>query len=188
MDQRTMGYKRLDRIRSVIQRGISGDILEFGVYEGYSLSEIVLCLRGHGMKNKVFGFDSFKGIPENGGVWHVGEFYSSLENTKGQLLHKLGNIDDITLVEGTFKEVLTDELKNKLNITNASLIHIDSDLYQSCKTVLNWCKSFIGRGTYIFFDEWSGGEETAWREFASENKIQFAECGVVEDQFLIEVR
>lgn len=184
----TMSYKRLDRIRSVIQRGISGDILEFGVYQGYSLSEMVLCLRGHGMKNRVFGFDSFCGLPHGqGSEFHQGDFNSSLEDTKGQLIFKLGNIDDIVLIKGFYKDNLTDELKTKLNISNVSLIHIDCDLYESTKDVLKWCKSFMGRGTYIFFDEWSS-EERAWREFAAETKIQFAECGVVEDQFLIEVR
>ena len=59
------------------------------------------------------------------------------------------------------------------------LMHIDSDLYSSAKTIFNYTKERIQKGTIIIFDEffnypgWENGEFLAFKEFIDETKIGF---------------
>ncbi len=59
------------------------------------------------------------------------------------------------------------------NITKASLIMIDCDIYSSAKEFLNFCGPLIEDRTIIFFDDWSQksqGEGKAFDEFLNENQ------------------
>ncbi len=85
--------------------------------------------------------------------------------------------DQITLIEGWFRDTLNDNLTRKYNINKASIIMIDCDLYTSAKEALNFCVSLINDKTIIFFDDWyyqglderNMGEKRAFTEFLSEN-------------------
>lgn len=176
-----------------------GDILEFGVWEGFSLSEIVAFLRANNMKNRVFGFDSFQGIPEASACWDKGTFASSYDNTVNELTKKLGNVDDITLVPGIYEQSLSIKTANKLKLGKSALIHIDSDTYESACCVLEFCKPLLQEGTIIIFDDWVENwgsqhqkrsieeewvnEINAWFEFCQKNQnLKVEDLGIVESQ------
>jgi hypothetical protein len=173
-----------DCLRKINERNDTDPILEFGIFEGYSISEILKYTVDYNMPNKVFGFDSFQGLPKDEGVWGKGQFCSTLDNT----LSNIKNVTDataLTLVEGFFVDSLTPELKSKFN--KVSLIHVDSDLYESCCQVLNFCKDLIKPGTFILFDEWSGGESQSWGEFSSANNLKYSTLSHIEDQVCVEI-
>lgn len=134
-------------------------ICEFGVWRGVSVNFIAK-LTG----NTVYGFDSFEGLPEQwgGDHWKKGDFaLSSIPKVRS----------NVTLVKGWFNETLPPFLKEHKG--QVGFLHIDSDLYSSCKTVFELLESRLGPGSVIVFDEyfnfpqWEEGEHKAFQEFLS---------------------
>lgn len=180
--------EKLNNIKFCLQQikhPLEGAIIEFGVYEGYSLSEMVLFCRNNEIDRKFYGFDTFEGMPESQHIWSKGDACSSYENTQSELLKKLGVVDNITLVKGNFKQSLTKELQSL--IAKAAFIHVDCDLYSSTVDVLSFCKPLIQEGTFIVFDEFFdeiGGpyEGRAWAEFIRDTGLTFESLGGEKEQ------
>lgn len=147
-------------------------ILEFGVCVGASIANMAKKLNDLQLSNRIIGFDSFKGLPNDEGVkvgWKKGDFAVSLKIVQESLI----DWPNIELVEGWYDEVLTEDLKKNLELTSASLIHIDSDLYCSAVSVLKWCHSLLTEGSILVFDEWPVFEKQAWEEFSEKNNIKY---------------
>jgi len=167
----------IDEIKKILElikkEENNNPILEFGVYEGFSLSEIMLFLDENEMENKVYGFDGFVGMPYDEYHWKKKEAFSTKENTERLIGKKVGNIDRLTLIEGIYEDTIKVDIRERiLDIDSASLIHLDCDLSLSMTHVLNVCKRVINKGTYIVFHDW-GYIKTpyVWNNFASKNKI-----------------
>jgi len=80
--------------------------------------------------------------------------------------------DIYRLVEGFYENSLTDALRVELEAIKPSLIMMDSDLYSSTRTVLEWLRPLLRDGTIFMFDDiWAYqghpnfGELRAIREF-----------------------
>ena len=142
-------------------------ILEFGVYKGESINFIASKLP----KDTIYGFDSFEGLPE---FWRDG---LPQKTFKVENQNKLKFRDNVVLIKGYFENTLPDFLKKHDSMIK--LMHIDSDLYSSAKTIFNYTKERIQKGTIIIFDEffnypgWENGEFLAFKEFIDETKIGF---------------
>lgn len=124
-------------------------ILEFGVYQGNSIKYLKKILKNN---YKIFGFDSFIGLPED---W-INQENKIVGNgfCKKTAFDAGGNVPDIEGVKffkGWFEETIPEYLKIAEPI---ALLHIDCDLYSSTKTVLYNLKEYIKSGTVIIFDEW----------------------------------
>ena len=155
------------------ENAVKGDIVEFGVSSGASLvlvdsiAENLLKQRQN-MDFRIFGFDSFEGMPEPSGkdtYAHADDNEPGVKFTKGQfavskdrvmqLLKDRGaNTDRIQLIEGWFDKVLTPELRTKLGLKKACLINIDCDFYESTVFALDWCEPMMQQGTIINFDDY----------------------------------
>lgn len=156
-----------------------GDYLEFGVSYGTSLKCMHNVLSKLHLDNaRLFGFDSFEGLPESAayedeGYWRPGEFASSLEQTKKHLTDKGVDWNRTFLVKGWFDKTLTLDTLSWYNITKASVIMIDCDIYSSSITALNFCAPLIRDHAIIFFDDWKDditfGEYKAFSEFLAAN-------------------
>jgi hypothetical protein len=123
-------------------------ILEFGVFEGRTIRrarEISNSLFG-GI-HKVYGFDSFIGLPED---W-VGEIGFVTNKESFDVKGNIPNIPGVKLFVGWFEDTIPDYLKEADDI---ALLHIDCDLYSSTVTVLESMRPYIKPGTIIVFDEW----------------------------------
>ena len=121
---------------------LQGKILEFGVYEGKTIN----CMAKK-TSQKIYGFDSFEGLPEHWGK--VGE----KTYTKGYFKTDIQSLefeDNVEIVEGYFDETIP---KFDMEGQSIKLLHIDSDIYQSAKTVLTMIDKYIVQGTIIVFDE-----------------------------------
>jgi len=125
----------------------SGLVLEFGVRHGNSIGQLAGLA-----KQKVHGFDSFEGIPED---WH--DEGRGSYSTKG-VIPKVPN--EVTLHQGWFDETLPEFLKK--HAEPVRLINIDCDIYSSTKTVLDLLAPRVVAGTVVVFDEYIGNEH--WRE------------------------
>jgi len=133
-------YSSLDKACNILNQNYS-HVLEFGVYKGGTIRFLRKKLSE---KYKIFGFDSFIGLPEDwtGTPCIKGEF-----NADGIIPY----IENVSFFKGWFNETLP----QYLNIAEPiALLHIDCDLYSSTKTILYSLKNYINPGTVIVFDEW----------------------------------
>lgn len=173
--------------------GVDGDIFEFGVGSGSTLAMLNKLAASSLEKNRsdyrLIGFDSFQGMPASEGrdaemhnetslgvSFAKGEFQSSIDEVWQNLRESSAEVERITLVEGWYDKTLTSELKQSLEVTSASLINIDCDLYSSTIAALRWSESLIRQGTIVNFDDWfcykgseEHGEARAFKEFLVAN-------------------
>lgn len=142
------------------QNSINGYILEFGVYKGGTINHLATLT-----SDIIHGFDSFKGLPEPW-VWSKTRTLPP-SRFKVKALPKVSS--NVQLYPGWFEDTIPVwKSKNKDNI---KFLHIDSDLYSSCKTILTELNDQIVFGTIIVFDElfgyacWKDGEYKALIEW-----------------------
>ena len=156
--------------RTQVWRRILSDIagrqtlyLEFGVYQGESTRFWARELQHP--NSLLHGFDSFEGLPEQGGGWTKGQF-----NVDGQV----PVIDDarVKFFKGWFNETLPEYM---LPPHDCLLINLDADIYSSTAFVLSYLQPHIRIGTYIYFDEFcrTDHEARAFDEFLAETGYKF---------------
>lgn len=162
---------------------LNGDLVECGVGAG---SQIAMMIR-HAHGRKVWGFDSFEGIPfatkddvtqpgigeidmsKEGLLQSTGITVHSLENVKDNL-QKMGvNPEYPNLVQGWFQNTLP--LSSK-EIKAISVLRLDGDLYTSTRTSLYWLYEKVVKGGIIIIDDWTlPGSRKAVLEFINLKKI-----------------
>jgi hypothetical protein len=150
-----------------------GDIFEFGVFSGYSINKFA-----HLSPNsKIYGFDSFEGLPEEWQGYHYFDF-----NRDG-IMPKVDS--NVSLVKGWFCDSIPPFME-KYDGRGLKLLHIDCDLYSSTKDVLSGLESYITKGLIIVFDEYfnypnyENHEFKAFNEFMVEKEMAYeyiAYCG-----------
>jgi hypothetical protein len=146
--------------------------LEFGVASGSTINFI-----SKYTNDKVYGFDSFYGLPEK---WREGCEKGAFSRN-GHLPQVNNNVE---LIKGWFNETLINfiEKQNK----KVSFIHMDADLYSSTKYIFDVLKHYIDTDCIIVFDElvnypeFAGdtGELKAFYEFITENKVDYEWIGM----------
>ena len=145
--------------------------LEFGVASGNTINYI-----SNFTDEKVYGFDSFEGLPEK---WRDG-FEKGAFSRDGELPHVNDNVE---LVKGWFNETLPNFIQN--HNKKVSFIHMDADLYSSTKCIFDNLKDFLDNDCIIVFDELinypgfdgDNGELRAFSEFITENKVDYEWIG-----------
>jgi len=164
------------------QEMIDGYIAEFGVWQGAVVNGIALALPN----KKIYGFDSFHGLPEDWTGWEISK---GTFNSYGVLPKVLENVE---LIEGYFEKSLPIWLEK--NKDPFSLLIIDSDLYSSANTILNNIGTKqIKKGTLILFDEyfgyinWRQHEFKAWQEFVKKHEIVYEYLAINHLQALIRI-
>jgi len=114
-------------------------VLEFGVYEGKTLTQLRNDLSN---EYKLFGFDSWKGLPED---------WIGTRHKKGDLKAEMPNIPNTKLYSGWFVDTIPEYKKIAQPF---ALLHCDADLYSSTIDILYGLNDYIKKGTIIVFDEW----------------------------------
>ncbi len=146
--------------------------LEFGVASGNSINYI-----SKFTPHKVYGFDSFEGLPEK---WREGCEKGAF-SMNGYLPLVYPNVE---LIKGWFNETLVDFITRQNK--KVSFIHMDADLYSSTKYVLDVLKVYMDTNCIILFDEFvnypgfdnDNGELRAFYEFITENDVQYTWIGM----------
>mgnify|MGYP001178799137 FL=1 len=142
--------------------------LEFGVFSGTSIN-----LFSNELKDlEIFGFDSFEGINED---W----FGTSKEKGTFSMHGKLPKVNsNVNLIKGLVQDTLPNFLKDKTT-KKIAFMHMDLDVYQSSKYVLEKTKPYLTKGSIILFDElynypgWSVGEYKALKEVFGDDEYKF---------------
>jgi len=146
--------------------------LEFGVASGRTINYI-----SSFTTDKVYGFDSFEGLPEK---WRDG-FEKGAFNMDGNMPQVNANVE---LIKGWFDATLPAFIKSQNK--KVSFLHLDADLYSSTKFILNLLKDYIDEECIVVFDElvnYPGfdletGELKAFYEFITENKVDYEWIGM----------
>ena len=148
----------------------SGMILEFGVFSGNTINRIALATSG-----KVYGFDSFEGLPESWNGMNIGSFATTIPEVR----------KNVELVVGLFQNTLDNFLES--HTENVGFCHIDCDLYSSSDFVLRKLQTRFKKGSIILFDEMAhypgyfNHEYKAFLEFLDYSNFDF-ECIGRRDQ------
>jgi hypothetical protein len=145
--------------------------IELGIGNGNTINYI-----SRFTKDKVYGFDSFEGLPEK---WRDG-FNKGMFSTNGILPNVNSNVE---LIKGGFSETLRGFVQSKNK--KISFIHFDCALYSSTKCALNALKNRIDNDCIMIFDEFvnypgfaGNGELRAFYEFAKDNAVDYEWIGM----------
>lgn len=125
--------------------------LEFGVGAGTTMAVLAERLPPHG--GKVYGFDTFTGLPED---WRCGFNKGHFDFCGNVPEFAVAIQDKLNLVRGLFQDTLPSFLD--AHSEDVSLLHIDCDLYSASAYVLKTLleRKRIKPGTVIIFDEMFG--------------------------------
>src|SRR5262249_36769467 len=108
--------------------GLSGNLLEFGCFKGYSTSCLSFACNELGIGLSVF--DSFQGLPPSASSYYKpGDFAGSLDEVKRNV-SEFGKIDAVTFHKGFFAETLLNASVDLL------CIWMDVDLASSSRDVM----------------------------------------------------
>ncbi|NQV82480.1 MAG: class I SAM-dependent methyltransferase [Rhodospirillales bacterium] len=157
---------------------VPGHIMEFGVWHGSNLlfmAKLLKLMRPNTAK-QVIGFDNFAGLPDAheldgaAAATSVGQYHGNEETLRAAIdLHGLEGW--VHLVKGDANETIP-AYEEAAPEAMVSLAWVDFDLYEPCKTALQFLGRRLSRGGMIVFDEaitaaWPG-ETIAMREFIEE--------------------
>ena len=174
------GYERKDRADAVYGDAflrcfeylsgskVEGDVLEFGVYQGYTARLFALCLEYFKCPGTLRLYDSFEGLPQLDDPVDKTCYETAVSKTwvhrqmelpEGVDLHirrALGQViepERVVIVKGFFDETLADNAPP----IPAALIHIDCDLYASTSTVLDFLlkNNLLVDGAVLLFDDFN---------------------------------
>jgi len=164
-------------------RGIPGDILEFGSFQGYTLQCAYHAFKWRQPSNKrrFISFDSFSGIVGardketfSDGIYAASEpsfrFANFLADVPDESVETVVGPYDVTIGKNIEKT------REQLGPTEAALVHIDCDVEIPAKLALNFVTPYLRQGTLLMFDEYdlqradnSLGERAALRQWLAEN-------------------
>lgn len=96
-------------------QNMEGDIVEAGVFNGYSLISIGLLLKKLGSNKKVFGFDTFSGFPP---VYHEMDDFKEFENLFNEGKISKEHYNSVHLNKSLLKDL--SEKSNTYNVKNIS--------------------------------------------------------------------
>ena len=141
-----------------------GLILEFGVFQAFSTNYMADKLAVLADQRTIHGFDSFEGLSNDGAgwMWEKGRF-----NLEGKLPIVR---DNVRLYKGWIDETLPPFLDAHANETIA-FIHIDVDIYEPAKVILELCKPKLCPSSIILFDELIGYAGWKFHEYKALNEV-----------------
>jgi hypothetical protein len=149
-----------------------GDIFEFGVFKGNSLIRFATLSSYLTPNKKLYGFDMFGKFPRQSRS-DDNYFIKQFENSSGdgidkQYLNKFikkKKITKVKLISGDINKTLPNFLKK--NNPKISLLHIDVDVYEPTKIILELLYDKISKNGIIIFDDYNvvQGETDAVNEF-----------------------
>jgi hypothetical protein len=157
---------------------VEGDILEFGVSVGKSLALLAQLYRENlalwqytepvCTTRRIAGFDSFEGLPPDTHPhprWKAGSFATNYlyghptlrydEQITPESIHRLFDACGLPrpeLESGWFRDTIARTVPAKYK--QVALLHIDSDLYESARCVLEGVAPILSNGALVLFDDW----------------------------------
>jgi hypothetical protein len=159
---------------------LRGDIVECGVFKGSSLIRLLTFrdLLTKKIKKKVIGFDSFGKFP-NQIIKEDKKFAKSHDKTSGYGIKKniletalrKKKFNNFELIKGDVFKTIPEYLRKNTKL-RISFLHLDMDVFEPTKLVLNLLYSKIVKNGVILIDDYNyvNGATKATKEFLSIHK------------------
>lgn len=129
---------------------LDGDFLEVGVWRGGSGCLLALATQRPG--RQVFLADTFAGVVKAGSHdtrYEGGEHADTDIGMVEALARRCGVADRVQLLQGMFPEQNAERVTGRL-----ALLHIDVDVYESARDVLDWALPRLQPGAVVVFDDY----------------------------------
>jgi hypothetical protein len=154
---------------------LPGEVLEFGVFKGASLIRLLTFreLFESPFSRKIIGFDMFGEFPHSGNKEDVDYAIKFQENSgTGIPMEELKKVFDYKgfknyeLIKGDILSTLPEYLDKNKHL-RISFLHIDTDIYEPAKLILEQCYDRVVKNGIIVFDDYStvAGETVAVDDF-----------------------
>ena len=144
--------------------GLAGDIFEFGVFKGVSLIQFASFrnIFKEELQKKIVAFDTFDDFPETQfqadkklREQFISEAGSkSIDITELEKIFNKKKINNFSLIKGNILETLPNFIEDNKDI-KISLLHIDVDVYEPTKLILEMLFSKVVKGGVIIFDDYN---------------------------------
>jgi O-methyltransferase len=131
---------------------VPGAILEVGVWRGGTGALMATRAAAIGTEDGVYLCDTWEGVVKTGDVdtyYHDGKHDDTSREIVEQLVEKL-SLDRVELLQGVFP----DDTGDKIADQTFRLVHIDVDVYQSAKDVLDWAWPRLSPQGVVVFDDY----------------------------------
>lgn len=143
--------------QEIESKGVPGDIVEFGVWQGLSLLLLSKTFQNQQPARKFIGIDSFKGLPETSTIWREGAFGdTSYESVQSFIDDNSHNRQSFHLISGWFDDPSVVTKLSSLT-SDIALVHFDADLGSSTSSALRIVSQFLknlSHPIYFLFDDW----------------------------------
>lgn len=146
--------------------GLGGDILEIGVWRGGTGCLMAAAAKMTRQSPQVILCDTFSGVVKASAMdpgYVGGEHSDASPEQVRELAAKLGT-DNILILQGIFPEETAAQVQDR----RFNLCHIDVDVYDSARDVLDWVWPRLLVGGVVVFDDYGGTETDGITQFVNE--------------------
>lgn len=128
---------------------VEGDFLEVGVWRGGSGCLLGLASRRAG--RKIYLADTFSGVVKVGAqdTRYTGGEHADTAVEQVQALLRDNRVEQAQILVGMFPECNAEQVRGRL-----ALLHIDVDVYESARDILNWALPRLVQGAVVVFDDY----------------------------------
>lgn len=152
---------RISNLTRLCLNAPQGSFVECGIWRGGCLAVMASLAAAEGKGRKVYGFDSFEGLPElttedeGHGEQFVGLCDATMHDVQETFRTWGVPMDDTTLVPGWFKDTVPEAAPDMGPI---AVLRLDGDWYESTMTCLEHLYPKVVRGGTIIIDDY-----TTWK-------------------------
>lgn len=169
----------------MIANNIPGDFVECGIALGSMVAQMSKANIEKKAQRKVYGFDSFQGIPwgtendtEQPGIGKIPEDKIGKLETSGissyslnivtDKLKEWGVFENVILVEGWFQDTIPLNTLNEI-----CMLRLDGDMYESTKICLEFLYPKVSKGGVVIIDDYNlEGCRRAVHEYLDKENIK----------------
>jgi predicted O-methyltransferase YrrM len=133
--------------------GLDGHIFEFGSYRGGSAAFIAYIVRALGRRTRIYACDTFEGLPATDqarDLHSAGDFRDADLAGFRAFIRSEGLQDLLLPVAGLFERTLPPLLEARPSM---ALVHVDCDIYEPIRYLLQTCEPYYEPGGYLVFDD-----------------------------------
>lgn len=130
-----------------------GSIIEVGVWRGGTGALIAKQAKNCGIEDRVFLCDTFTGVVKasaKDSSYEGGEHADTTREIVEDLVSERMNLDNVEILEGIFP----DQTGHRVEGLQFRFCHIDVDVYQSAKDIVEWIWDSIVPGGIVVYDDY----------------------------------
>jgi O-methyltransferase len=147
-----------------------GDLIEIGVWRGGTGALIARRSRLAGIANPIYLCDTFKGVVKAGlqDVTYVGGEHADTSRAAVLNLMSTLEVEQVRILDGIFP----DDTGHLIGDRTLRFCHIDVDVYDSAKDILNWVWPRLVPGGIVVFDDYGFHSCVGITRFVNEERLR----------------